>query len=492
MTGPTDASSASECLFIDAEQSEWCIGVVLTHEQNRNLLEQWLSASYDVVAPDPDAATLSTVAESADMLLLDAGAYTRYEELVTLFKADDDSLFQPVLLLVGDDGSPRNPEIWMEVDDVITTPIEKGVLQARINGLLSRRRLTRELASSEDRFRRLFDTGPDPALVIDERGKVQDSNAAFRRILGLDVEECHDRFLSTFDGFDEPTVETLVSLPAANSVDDSRVVITYRSQRGEVRFAECRTSVLNLPAAARETTDSGDRIVILRDITERIHRERELNHQVERLDEFAGILAHELRNPLSIALGWLEQAQTSGDPDAFDRVETALHRMHHMINELLQLAQQGRVIGETSAVLLQSLVSESWSEVSTEDTALDISPQLEDLMVTGDRNRLKEVFTNLFRNAIDHGGSVSTITVGLDEDGNGIYVEDDGVGFGDTDLERLFEAGYTTADHGTGFGLAIVKQIADAHGWTVEATSSAAGGARLELRDITIEDSTSS
>jgi signal transduction histidine kinase len=75
-----------------------------------------------------------------------------------------------------------------------------------------------------------------------------------------------------------------------------------------------------------------------------------------------------------------------------------------------------------------------------------------------------------------------TVTVGtLDDTREGFFVADDGPGIPIEDREVVLERGYSTVD-GTGYGLAIVAGLADAHGWTVEATESESGGARLEVR----------
>jgi signal transduction histidine kinase len=86
--------------------------------------------------------------------------------------------------------------------------------------------------------------------------------------------------------------------------------------------------------------------------------------------------------------------------------------------------------------------------------------------------------------ATDDDGEASeiTVTVGLLADGSGFFVEDDGVGVPDADRESVFEAGETGSGSGSGLGLAIVRRIAQAHGWTVDLTDSDTGGARFEFR----------
>ena len=89
---------------------------------------------------------------------------------------------------------------------------------------------------------------------------------------------------------------------------------------------------------------------------------------------------------------------------------------------------------------------------------------------------------NLVRNAVEHGGDTVTVTVG-DLPG-GFYVEDDGPGIPEDERRDVFESGYTTSSGGTGFGLAIVSEIADAHGWSVRVTEGSEGGARVEFTGV--------
>jgi signal transduction histidine kinase len=75
-----------------------------------------------------------------------------------------------------------------------------------------------------------------------------------------------------------------------------------------------------------------------------------------------------------------------------------------------------------------------------------------------------------------------TVEIGPLEDG--FYIADDGRGIPESEREAVFEYGYSTADDGTGFGLSIVREIAESHGWTVSVTGSEAGGARFEITGV--------
>lgn len=102
-----------------------------------------------------------------------------------------------------------------------------------------------------------------------------------------------------------------------------------------------------------------------------------------------------------------------------------------------------------------------------------------------DSDRLQQLFENLFRNAIEHGSQDVAVYVGDLEDGSGIYIADDGPGIPENNREDVFESGYSTTETGTGFGLAIVKEIVEAHGWTISVTDNSSGGARFEIQFTT-------
>jgi PAS domain S-box-containing protein len=202
----------------------------------------------------------------------------------------------------------------------------------------------------------------------------------------------------------------------------------------------------------------------------------ELERQNERLDEFAGVVSHDLRGPLNVAAGRIELARDECDSDSLDTAADALDRMSEMIDRTLALAREGETAGDTEPVSLETVAGQSWRVISTSDAALDVAA---DPTLQADPDRLRNLFENLFRNAIDHGGAGVTITVG--ELDGGFYVADDGPGIPETDREQVFKPGYSTAEDGTGFGLAIVEEIAHAHQADVTVTESETGGTRFEF-----------
>jgi signal transduction histidine kinase len=135
-------------------------------------------------------------------------------------------------------------------------------------------------------------------------------------------------------------------------------------------------------------------------------------------------------------------------------------------------------VKETQRVSLSSIAEQCWSMVETGEADLVIES---DRTFMADPDRLQRLFENLFRNAIEHAGPEVTVTVGALSDPPGFFVADDGPGIPEEKRDEVFESGYSTGESGTGFGLAIVQEIADAHGWRLSVTESADQGARFEI-----------
>jgi PAS domain S-box-containing protein len=231
------------------------------------------------------------------------------------------------------------------------------------------------------------------------------------------------------------------------------------------------------PIHARDGRFLG-RAITLRDITDLKEREADLRQKNERLDQFASMISHDLRNPLNVAQLRIELV-TGGEADEHaEAVEESLSRMETMIDELLTLARAGQEIESTHECHLDELVVQSWSNVQTDGVELD--SKLDEETIQADPSRLRHVFENLFRNVVDHNDPPLVVRVGRLE--NGFYVEDDGDGIPEDGRDDIFEHGYTTSETGTGFGLSIVEDIVEAHGWTIAVTESEEGGARFEIR----------
>ncbi|AKU06382.1 sensor box histidine kinase [Haloferax gibbonsii] len=355
------------------------------------------------------------------------------------------------------------------------------LLMAHVAVTAERIRAESRLREERDRSTALFEHVSDAAVAYDVEGgalTVRDVNRAFQSIFGYDADDVVGSDLLGRIVPPEPDPDP-VPEPGADETIPELLVAAGESYRGEVRRRTdggVREFILNVvPLSPGEERGSG--YAIYTDITERKTRESELERQNERLEEFANIVSHDLRNPLSVARGNLDLARETGEESRFDTAKRALEQMEELIDDLLSLARRGQLVDETERVDLASVARQAWATTETADAEL---VTCQSVVVDADEDRLAELLANLFRNAVEHAGSDVRVEVG-GVDG-GFYVEDDGPGIDPERRDEVFEPGETTGDDGIGYGLAIVESIAEAHGWSAIVTSGTAGGARFEFR----------
>jgi PAS domain S-box-containing protein len=259
----------------------------------------------------------------------------------------------------------------------------------------------------------------------------------------------------------------------------SRESIRYEEELPVETGARCWETTLTPVFSGGEPT----RIIgLTRDTTDRVKRERQLRSKKEQLDEFASVISHDIRNPLDVAQGRTELLKEECESDHIAPVERSLNRIEELVSDTLTLARQGQIVSETEPIEVVNLVGACWRSISTAEATIEIE---DEITLIGDQSRLQHVFENIFRNAVEHGGSDVTVRVGQ-IDHNGIYVENTGPPIPEDNREDVFQPGHTSAQGGTGFGLTIVKRIVEAHGWAVSITEGSDGGARFEFTGVEI------
>ncbi|MCG1003158.1 MULTISPECIES: PAS domain S-box protein [Halobacterium] len=337
-------------------------------------------------------------------------------------------------------------------------------LRGAVQDVTEQRQREQELEQARQDYEALFNGMNDMAWVIDTDGEFVAANDAAVEETGYSRAELLSMSPSDIDAaHEESEVMTLINrLPDHGTQVFETVHETSDGREIPVEISSSLVSYRGERAA----------LSIARDITDRKHRE-------EQLEQFASVVSHDLRNPLTVAKGRLELARADGDSEHVEEAIESLGRMDRLIEDVLTLARQGEAARDREPVALDSLAEEAWRHVASADAELQVETSQR---VLADRSRLQQLTENLLANATEHGGTGVTITVGDLDDG--FYVEDDGSGVPDGDHEDIFEAGYSASPDGTGFGLSIVEQIADGHDWRIEATDGSDGGARFEITEV--------
>jgi len=368
-----------------------------------------------------------------------------------------------------------------------------------------RERLTGQL---EAQYQTLFEEAPVMAAIIRteaDRPIIEDCNKQFAETLGYEKNAVIETELSAYYMTDSKH-ELLDGGGYRRSLDGD-----FTRERRTLKDADNEQVETLLRAVPRCDADGNviGTLAMYVDITER----EEIKRANERLEEFTRIVSHDLRNPLAVAEGRLSLARENCDSDHLAAVARANSRMSALIDDLLTLARDSETVIDTKPIELRSVAATCWKHVETAGGRLILKT---DRVVHADERRLKHLFENLFRNAVEHGSTRSqspdgdvakhghpdaakaecepndvstdgTVTVTVGDLDTGFYVEDDGVGIPEAERDKIFDSGYSATSEGTGFGLSIVKGVVDTHGWKISVADAPTGGARFEISGVTVE-----
>ena len=348
-----------------------------------------------------------------------------------------------------------------------------GLLEGFLTDITDRIEHERDL----ERYRTIVEASGDAMYTLDAAGHLTLVNDSFVEMTGYDRADLvgeHIELVMTDEHVErgEDLIRSLLNADEQQGMFEMDVI----TAGGEA--IPCENHMVLLPFEEDFRGTAG----VLRDITERKRREEALERERDRLEQFASVISHDLRNPLTVAQGYLDIAQTTDDPEAFDHIDKSLDRMERIIQDVLWLAREGRDIKETTRLDLEAVVEEAWSHVAANRSGVTLS--VSDVgTLEADEDRLCQLLENLFRNAIEHGGT--DVTVRVESLLDGFAVADDGPGIPEDKRDVVFEQGYTSSPDGTGLGLHIVKEIATAHDWTITLEESTEGGARFRFQTRT-------
>ena len=328
-----------------------------------------------------------------------------------------------------------------------------------------------DLRREREESRTLLEALSDGVLAADKRGTVISTNAAARRLLGYDDNE---RLPPLGELFHDRVNRALM-----------REVLTGAVVEGRELDLGDRTVMVS----ARPLKDGGT-LLVFSDVTD-LRRLETIRR------DFVANVSHELKTPLTAIAGYAETlAAEASDSQAMGFAQTIVdnaRRMQRLVDDLLDLSriESGGWQPEPRMVAVEAAAREAWRPFAERASRrnIDLETATDSATVNSDPEALRQIFTNLFDNALRHTPTGGRIRVAAQRQGTEtvVRVSDTGSGIAAEHLPRIFERFYrvdpgrSRKEGGTGLGLAIVKHLVEAHGGRVEAASELGRGTTILL-----------
>jgi signal transduction histidine kinase len=504
--------------------------LLLEHEENSRLLSSWLADHYDVTRIDSPAA----LAQDPSLCIIDEGTYARHGQEVRDRRADGSSAFLPLLLTCSRSLSSLDPAVWNDVDEVISTPVDRAELKMRVDGLLERyhqferlRRRQRSLESLHDAFTEMIradapericqlavvaadqalDLPLTAAWLVDDSGSrlepVAQTDECARYFDDLPTYEASDESVS-WRAYEDQQPRVFEDLTAA--VSEAALANPATPIQSELVLPLGEFGVLNCGSPSPREFDESDvygaRLLAASTAIalDRSERERTLTRQNSQMEFFTSILRHDVLNAMTVIT---TRANVLASELERDRHRESAETIQEWSGEVVDVVQRVRSV-------LQTLTAGDEAELEPRDVgavlrgeldrirdtypAVDVEHRLpDDVWVVADE-LVSEVFKNVLTNAVEHNdpsGLHLSTTVEADGEAVTVRVADDGVGVPDDRKDAIFRRGETghAKSTGSGFGLFFVETMLQKYGGSVRVEDNEPRGAAfvVRLRRVTDE-----
>lgn len=328
-----------------------------------------------------------------------------------------------------------------------------------------RKKITDHLFRSQERFRKIFESSPLLKAILSQKDLTFiDINASWTKFTGYNCDELIQQKINSQHFIDEAT---------GKSIDLNKKIlnkkIRYETKNGEVRSGLLSTEMIDIDSEPCT-------LVVLNDITERVHLENEM-YRLDRLNligEMAAGIAHEIRNPMTTVQGFLQLTRNKVDklsPDIIDLMLEELNRANSIITEFLNLAknkisvkrnQNLNIIIEALSPLIQAEALRSNKQLMLE---LGECPD-----ISLDEKEIRQLILNIALNGLDAMTSNGNLTIKTYKDKETVVlqIKDEGKGISPEVLSKVGTPFFTTKETGTGLGLAICYSVAKRHDAKIE------------------------
>jgi PAS domain S-box-containing protein len=406
-------------------------------------------------------------------------------------------------------GSARDIEVECAdiVYSLIFTPFKNlGYVNIYGKDITERRAAQKELLRAKEEWERTFDSVPDLIAIIDVRHRIVRGNREMARRLGMTPEQCVGlHCYEAVHGSHQPPE----FCPHTLALSDGREhVAEVHEERLGGHFSVSTTPLLDEQGIMMGTVHVARDISARKQMEDELRRSRdeletkvqartaELQRSNQALEDFASIASHDMQEPLRkvisfgnmLSKGYKDSLGETGN-DYLRRMLDGTDRMQSLLKGLLEYSRVTTKTDPFVEVELAKIVDEVLSdlEIRIKRTGAEVRV-LELPVVKADPTQMRQLLQNLIGNALkfhkDREKPVVEVRSALADGKLQIMVEDNGIGFEEQYLERIFVLfqrlhGKNSQYEGTGMGLAICKKIVERHGGSITARSTPGAGSRF-------------
>ncbi|MFC4617523.1 PAS domain S-box protein [Camelliibacillus cellulosilyticus] len=342
-----------------------------------------------------------------------------------------------------------------------------------------------DVMESEQKYRTLVEYSHDTISMITPDGYIIYMNESGKRLLGITrTEEVIGRaLLSLIHPKDHEKVMQAIGknkhLAKPIEFDDITLIRTDREKRqAEVKF---------IPTGSVHFNERRTLQVVIKDTTERKQAE-EMLQKAEKLTvvgQLAAGIAHEIRNPLTAIKGFTQLVKDQINPNYAQVILQELDRIETIVSDLLILAKPQAIHTESADLieLIERITLLLNSQAILHNVVIEFIHEDDVLDIECEPDKLKQVFINIIKNAIEampEGGNL-TIKVVTDNQNVDILFSDEGVGIPKERLEKVGEPFYSTKEKGTGLGMMICHRIIKSHNGTMTIDSEVNVGTTIKV-----------
>ncbi|MFJ8514575.1 PAS domain-containing sensor histidine kinase [Lysinibacillus xylanilyticus] len=233
-------------------------------------------------------------------------------------------------------------------------------------------------------------------------------------------------------------------------------------------------------------------VTVINDETEKKQLQHKVEHQqaLNVVGQMAASIAHEIRNPLTSLKGFTELLKLNADEESrmyLSVIDSELQRMEQILSELLVLSKPTSMKVELLELdhIVKQVIEFMLPDALMKNIMIQYISPSSQVYIGGNENRLKQVFMNLIKNAMESMNNGGTITVEMNVIDCAIVellIKDEGVGMDSATLQNLFQPFYTTKSTGTGLGLAFVKKVIEEHEGVIGVNSELQKGTCFHLQ----------